>query len=110
MRHRAALTCRKGIVIKTSSALSLPITLDPLQELQVVLVLRPDQLIDVDISLNSIPLEGCLQNLVVRNKLVLALGHPVDLPHGDSARVASIDDLAIDGARSALLDFVDVHL
>jgi hypothetical protein len=75
-----------------------------LKELKVVLILSLHQLIYIDIALDVIFRESLLKYLVVFYILVVVLSIPLNLAHGDSARVASVNDLAIDCSRGALLN------
>lgn len=62
------------------------------------------KLIHIDIALDIVLLESLLKNLVVFDVFVVMLGSPLDLGHGNSPGVNGVDDLAVDGARRALLD------
>jgi len=54
--------------------------------------------------------EGVLEQSEIVDELVLTPGLPVDLGHGHFARVHYIDDLAVDGSRTQLLDLGQVQL
>eukprot|EP00449_Zooxanthella_nutricula_P064470 CAMPEP_0198566690 /NCGR_PEP_ID=MMETSP1462-20131121/103663_1 /TAXON_ID=1333877 /ORGANISM="Brandtodinium nutriculum, Strain RCC3387" /LENGTH=110 /DNA_ID=CAMNT_0044297725 /DNA_START=30 /DNA_END=358 /DNA_ORIENTATION=- len=91
-------------------ALVLPVRLHELEELQVVLVLGPDQLIHVDVSLDAVLVERGLQHLVIRHELVVGPGHPVHPFHRDRVLVARVNNLAIHRAARALLHLGQVRL
>ena len=75
-----------------------------MKEFKVVLILRLDELIDIDVALDVILLEGLLQDLIVLDVFIVMLGLPPDLRHGNRPWVASVDDLAINSTGSALLN------
>ena len=73
-------------------------------EFQVVLVFGLDQLRNVDVSLDSVLLESCLQHFIVVDEFVFVLGATLYASVGERSRVEAIHDSAIDSARRALFD------
>mmetsp|Transcript_46766 Transcript_46766/g.138160 ORF Transcript_46766/g.138160 Transcript_46766/m.138160 type:complete len:314 (-) Transcript_46766:2-943(-) len=110
LRHGLPLPRLRRVVVLAAGAFPLPVALHPLQELQVVLVLAADELVHVNVLVDAVLVERRLKHLVVGDVLVLRLRHPVHLLHGDGARVAGVQDLAVDGAARALLDLGQAHL
>mmetsp|Transcript_54473 Transcript_54473/g.153017 ORF Transcript_54473/g.153017 Transcript_54473/m.153017 type:complete len:228 (+) Transcript_54473:431-1114(+) len=108
--HGLRLARGQRVVVLATAPLPLPIALHPLQEFEVVLVLRADQLVHIDVFLDAQLVESRLQHLVVRDELVVGLRHPIHLSHGDGARLASVKDLAIDRTAGALLDLREAYL
>jgi len=78
-------TCQ-GIVLVTRVVL-LPVGLEPLAELEVVQVASLHQLGDIDVPLDSVLVEGVLEDLVVVDELVLVLGTPLDPLEGERVGV-----------------------
>mmetsp|Transcript_88584 Transcript_88584/g.268572 ORF Transcript_88584/g.268572 Transcript_88584/m.268572 type:complete len:372 (+) Transcript_88584:332-1447(+) len=105
-----ALACLKGVIVAASRALPLPVALHPLQELEVVLVLRSDETVNIHVPLDMVLVEGRLQHLVIWYEFVVNLGIPVDLAHGDGVRMTGVDNLAIDSPIGALLHLGQVYL
>ena len=65
-------------VIFLAIVVLLKVSLQPLAELKVVEILALGELGDVDMSLDSVLVEGVLEDLVVLYELVLVLGAPLD--------------------------------
>lgn len=103
------LAAAQSIVFSTTVVL-LEVSLDPLAEFQVVLVLGLNKLRNVDVTLDSVLLESCLQYLVVVYKFVFVLGAPLYASVGERSRVEAIHDSAVDSARRALLDLRNAQL
>ena len=68
------------------------------------------KLFDLNISFDSYLFEGGLEKFEVVDKFVIVLGFPVDFVHGYFSGMDDIDDLAVNGSRSELLNFSDVDL
>ena len=79
---------------------------DPLAELEVVLVLGLDELVDVDVALDSVLVEGVLEDLVVLNELVLVLRAPAHSLERKGVGVEAVHDSAIDSSRRTLLNLL----
>jgi hypothetical protein len=62
------------------------------------------------VTSDPILLEGCLEDLVVVDVLVVILGLPVNFAHLHTTRVNGINNLTVDGPSSALLNFLNVQL
>ena len=84
--------------------------LEPLAELKVVLVLGPDQLVHVDISLDLVLREGRLEQLVVRHVLGRRLGLPRHAAHGHRLGEHDVGQLTCHGTRCRLLDLGQIHV
>lgn len=92
------------------AAIQIEEPLEPLDELQVVLVFALRQLLDLDVLLDVALLERLLQNLEVLDELPLVLGPPVDLRDLDLAWEHRVEHLAVHCARPQLLDSAHVQL
>jgi hypothetical protein len=86
----------KGIVVGLLGASHLQVPFEPLDHLQVVLVLGFGQLVDVDLLGAAQLLQSLLVQLEVAHELVLELCVPVDLAHWHCLFVEGIDQLAVD--------------
>lgn len=84
--------------------------LEPLYELQVVLVLALRKLFNFDVLLDVALLEGLLQNLEVLDELPLVACSPVHLADLDLARKHRIEYLAVDGSGAQLFDLREVEI
>lgn len=98
----------QSVVLLASLSVDIEYFPEPLQELQIVLVLALDEPLDVDVFVNAQLGETLLQDFEVSDKLILELGLPVDLGHGQLARVEDIGELAIDCPRAQLLDLAEI--
>lgn len=100
-----------GIVaLSPGSSIGIEVFLEPLNKLEVVLVLGPGQFFNLHISLDAHLCEGSLENLQIGNKLIIVFSSPVDLAHSHFPWVDDINDLTIDRARTQLLDFGEIQL
>ena len=79
--------------------------MEPLQELQIILVLTFNQPLDFDILINPKFSETLLEEFVVVDELVLGFGFEVEFGRGDAAGVEGVEDLAVGDAGAELLDF-----
>jgi hypothetical protein len=68
---------------------------EPLAELKVVLVLSLGELSNFDVSLDTVLVEGVLENLVIFDEFVLMLGIPFYLGELKGSRVETIHDSAV---------------
>ena len=82
----------------------LPHGVEPLGELQVVLVLTANHLGNIDILLVALLIECALQEFEVRDEFRLELRVPVDARQRDHSRVDGIEELAENCASSKILD------
>ena len=105
------------VVLSSASAIHIVVSLEPLYELQVVLVLGPSNLLDlnnsngyVDVLLNSEFVKSGLQNLKIANELIVEFGLPVKLVHGDLVWMDNIQNLTIDVACPQSLDLGNLDL
>lgn len=103
------LSAGEGVVLITGVIL-LEVSLEPLAELEVVEVAGLDELANINVPLDSVLVEGVLEDLVVVDELVLVLGSPLDSREGERVRVERVEDGAVDGARSTLLDLGELKL
>lgn len=62
------------------------------------------------VSLDSVLVEGVLEDLVVLDVLVVELSSPLHLREIERAWVDGIHDLAVHGSRGALLDLGELKL
>ena len=99
----------KGVVLLTIVVL-LEVCLEPLAELEVVQVLGLDELGNVDVPLDSVPVKGLLEDLVVLDELVLMLGVPLDSAEGEGVGVERVENCAVDSSRRALLNLGQLQL
>jgi hypothetical protein len=79
-------------------------TLEPLRELEVVLVPGPGQELDLDVFADAALLEAGLEQFEIRQKLPLVASPPVDLAHPEFMREKHVKHLAIDSPSAQLLD------
>mmetsp|Transcript_5080 Transcript_5080/g.13038 ORF Transcript_5080/g.13038 Transcript_5080/m.13038 type:complete len:282 (-) Transcript_5080:122-967(-) len=84
--------------------------LEPLHEFKVVLVSRANELVHLNGAIHFELGKDALQNLVVVHKLIIGLGTPVDLRHGDLAREQAVHHLAGDRPGGGLLDLAEVEV
>jgi len=82
--------------------------LEPLHELEVVLLLGLDEFVHVDLALDAVLEEQALQNLLVLNLLLLLVGAPFHLRHGHLVRLHDVKHLARHMARGGLFNFGNV--
>ena len=61
-------------------------------------------------SLDTILVEGTLQDFVVLNELVLVLGSPLDSREWEGARVERVKHGTVDSTSGALLDLGQLQL
>lgn len=99
-----------GAIVGLSVVVLLEECLDPLTELEVVLVLGFAELGHINMALDSILIEGSLQYLVVLHKLVLMFGVPLHSAVGEGARIQTVHDTAVGRSCRALLDLRDTQL
>lgn len=98
------------IVIAAGVTIAVENLLEPLQKLQVVLVLALDQLLDLDVLEDAQFGEALLEDLEVGDELVVELGLPVYLSQWDLVGIEDVDELAVDRTRAQLLDLGEVGL
>lgn len=84
--------------------------LDPLAELQVVLVLGVFQFSDVNVALDAVLVKGSLQNLVVFDELVLVLCLPLDTAKGERVGIQAVHNGAVNRTRGALFNLLHTQL
>lgn len=84
------------------------VALQPLAELEIVLVLCLLQLGHIDVPLTPVLVKGQLKKLVVVDKLILVLGSPLDLREVERIRVDSVHYLAVDSGCCALFNLGEV--
>ena len=97
-------------IICTSVVLDIKKALHPLHKLEVVLVFGLNELVNINIALDIVLQECLLQNLVVLDIFVVVLCVPLNFIHRNSARVARINDLAIQCSCGALLNLGQLKL
>lgn len=85
-------------------------SLEPLAELEIVLILAPDQPVDIDVTADAILRKGRLEQLVVGHVLEAGLAAPVDARDRDALREDVLAQLAGHGAGAGLLDLGQVHV
>lgn len=94
----------------SNSIIGLPIVVDvvigfnPLEHLQIVLVLCLNQLVDIDVPLDLVLGKRLLQNLVVLDEFIVMLCAPFHFGQRNSSGIASVNDLAVKGSSSALFN------
>lgn len=91
-------------IIGLAVVLDVEEALHPLEELKVILVLSLHKLVHINVTLDLVLREGLLQNFEVLDIFVVMLGAPLNFGHGYRSRIYGVDDLAVDGTGSALLD------
>ena len=84
--------------------------LDPLAELQVVLVLGVFQFANVNMALDAVLVKSSLQNLVVLDKFVLVLCLPLDTAKGERVGVQAVHNCAVNRTSSALFNLLHTQL
>ena len=65
-------------IIRLAVVVFFKVSFQPLTKLEVVLVLGIFELVNIDVSLDSIFVKGRLQNFVVLNKFILVLSVPLN--------------------------------
>ena len=85
------LAASNSVVLLTIIVL-LEVCLEPLAELEVVQVASLHQLGDVDVALDSVLVEGLLEDLVVIDELVFVLGAPLDSTESERPRVEGVQE------------------
>ena len=105
-----ALWSPSNRVIWLSIPMDVVILLEPLAELEVILILGLDKLININDLLDAILLEGCIQDLIIFHPLIVEFCIPFHFLHIESAWVNLVDNLAIDGCGGALLNFRKLKL
>lgn len=98
------------VVIAAGVTITVEDLLEPLQKLQVVLVLALDQLLDLDVLEDAQFGEALLEDLEVGDELVVELSLPVYLSQWDFVGVEDVDQLAVDRTGAQLLDLGEVGL
>ena len=88
----------------------LPHGMQPLGELEVVLVLALDQFGHFDVLLVVLLLEAALEEFVVGHVVGLHVGSPLDLADRQSAWVDGVEDLAVDCPWTQLFDLGQTDL
>jgi hypothetical protein len=99
-----------GSIVGLSIIVLVEESLNPLAEFQIILVSRLLELGHVDMSLDSVLVERCLQNFVVFNELVFVLSLPLHSMEWESVRVEAVHNAAVDRSRGALLNLVYIQL
>ena len=84
--------------------------LQPLAELEVVLILSLDELIDIDVALNSVFVKGLLQDFVVFDEFVLVFALPPHFAERERVRVKGIHHSTVHRSCGALLNFGQAQL
>ena len=79
--------------------------MEPLQELQIILVLTFHQPLNFNVLIYSEFSETLLKEFVVVDELVLGFGFEVEFGRRDAAGVEGVEDLAVGDAGAQLLDF-----
>lgn len=97
-------------VILITAVVLLEVSVEPLAELEVVEGSSLHQFRGVDMPLDTILVEGELEDLVIFDIFVLSFGVPLNALEWESARVHRIKHGAVDGARSALLNLRQLKL
>ena len=91
-------------IVRFSIEVDVKVAFEPLEKLEVILIFSLDKLINVDVLLHIVLGKRLLQHFVVLDELVVVLGSPFNLGHGNRARVDGVDDLTVNGTGSALLN------
>jgi len=86
------------------------VLLHPLHKLQIILQSSLNQLLDIDVLINVALLKALLKNLEIGDRFVLKLGFSVDFMHWYFPSVNHIEELAVYGTVSALLNVVQGKL
>ena len=108
LQPRNYLRCT--IVVAFALHVHLEEPLEPLHELEVVLVPPFDQAVHVDVLLNAQLHETRLENLVVRHVLETLLRTPVHLMHGHLAGIHDVQQHAGDASEGGVFDLGDAQL
>ena len=103
------LSPTKGVVWLATVVL-LEVSFQPLAELEVVLVSSLLELGDIDVTLDSVLVEGLLENLVVLNEFILVFGIPLHLAEVESSGIEAVHHGAVHGSSCALLDLGELKL
>lgn len=90
--------------------MNIVILLEPLAKLQVVLILSLDELINVNILLDTVFLKSCLEHFIVLNPLVVKFCIPLHFFYVKCTWVNFVNDLAVNSCSSALLNFRELKL
>jgi hypothetical protein len=89
--------------------MEIEVSLEPLDEFEVVLVLALAELFNIDIFLYFALGKCLLENLVVVDKLPLVAGMPIDSLHSHLSWEHGIDYVTINCAAAKLLDLCDLQ-
>jgi hypothetical protein len=84
--------------------------LEPLNELQVVLVLALNQLHNINVFIQTLIFKGLLKNLKIAYKFVLGLCVPFYLGKFDGVLEVGVEQLAQNSPSSELLDLMEIQL
>lgn len=84
--------------------------LEPLAELQIVLIFAPDESVDIDMAADAILGKGGLEQLVVGHVLEAGLAAPIDARDGDALGEDVLAQLTGHGTGAGLLDFGQIHI
>lgn len=102
--------CLGVVVFLPGASVEVEEPLEPLDELEIVLVLRLGEFFNLDVLLDVALLEGLLQNLEVLDKLPLVARAPVYFAYLDPAWEHGVEDLAVHSPRAELLDLYQVQV
>jgi hypothetical protein len=97
-------------VVRFTIVILLEVGLEPLAELEIILVLCLSELPNLDVTLDAVLVEGVLEEFVVIDKFVFVFGVPLDLTDGEGAGVEAVHDGAVDGSGGALFNLAEVEL
>ena len=84
--------------------------LEPLAELEVVLVLAPDEPVDIDMTADAVLGKGGLEQLVVGHVFEAGLAAPIDAGDGNALGEDVLAQLTGHGTGAGLLDFGQIHI
>lgn len=84
--------------------------LEPLAELQIVLILAPDESVDIDMTADAILRKGGLEQLVVGHVFEAGLAAPIDARDGNALGEDVFAQLTGHGTGAGLLDFGQIHI
>ena len=103
------ITATKSIVF-FAIVILVEVRLQPLAELEVVKIAGLDQFGHIDVTLDTVLVEGLLEDFVVLDELMLVLCTPLDSFDWESARVESVEYGAVNGTSSTLLNLGKLQL